>query len=53
MNDIRQALGQVRLEQRAFWRNPQSAFFTFALPVGLLLIFGAISSGETIPGRPV
>ena len=52
MNDVRQALGQVRLEQRAFWRNPQSAFFTFALPVGLLLIFGAISSGETIPGRP-
>ncbi|MEY2404597.1 MAG: hypothetical protein QOD38_2148, partial [Acidimicrobiaceae bacterium] len=21
---------QVRLEQRAFWRNPEAAFFTFA-----------------------
>jgi ABC-2 type transport system permease protein len=44
-------LHQVRLEQRAFWRNPESAFFTFALPVGLLLIFGFISSGDTVPGR--
>lgn len=42
---------QVGLEQRAFWRNPESAFFTFALPVGLLLIFGAISSGDRVPGR--
>ena len=32
---------QVRLEQRAFWRNPEKAFFTFVLPLGLLLIFGA------------
>lgn len=39
-------------EQRAFWRNPESAFFTFALPVGLLLIFGATSGDEKIPGRP-
>jgi ABC-2 type transport system permease protein len=42
---------QLRLEQRAFWRNPEAAFFTFALPVGLLLIFGSISSGDSIPGR--
>ena len=32
-----QLLGrQVLLEQRAFWRNPETAFFTFALPIGLL-----------------
>jgi ABC-2 type transport system permease protein len=43
---------QVRLEQRAFWRNPEAAFFTFALPIGLLLIFGAINSGDTVRGRP-
>jgi len=42
---------QVQLEQRAFWRNPEAAFFTFALPVGLLLIFGAISEGDRVPGR--
>lgn len=39
---------QVRLEQRAFWRNPQSAFFTFAMPVGLLVIFGFIA--HRLPG---
>lgn len=45
-------LRQTRLEQYAFWRNPEAAFFTFALPIGLLLIFGATSSGDKIPGRP-
>jgi ABC-2 type transport system permease protein len=40
---------QTRLEQRSFWRNPQSAFFTFALPVGLLVIFGAIAGNHAIP----
>ena len=43
---------QVGLEQRAFWRNPETAFFTFALPVGLLLIFGFTSANDEIPGRP-
>jgi ABC-2 type transport system permease protein len=43
---------QARLEQRSFWRNPQSAFFTFALPVGLLVIFGAIAGKATVPGHP-
>jgi ABC-2 type transport system permease protein len=42
---------QIGLEQRAFWRNPEAAFFTFALPVGLLLIFGAVNSGESVAGR--
>ena len=43
---------QARLEQHAFWRNPESAFFTFALPVGLLVIFGATAGTESIPARP-
>jgi ABC-2 type transport system permease protein len=43
---------QVQLQQLAFWRNPEAAFFTFALPLGVLLIFGATSVDETIPGRP-
>jgi ABC-2 type transport system permease protein len=43
---------QVRLEQRAFWRNPDTAFFTFLLPIGLLLIFGATTSGDVVHGRP-
>ena len=45
-------LRQTRLEQRAFWRNPETAFFTFALPIGLLLIFGATSAHDAVPGRP-
>jgi ABC-2 type transport system permease protein len=44
-------LHQVRLNQRSFWRNPESAFFSFAMPLGVLLIFGAISANETVPGR--
>lgn len=42
---------QVVLEQRAFWRNPEAAFFTFAIPVVLLLIFGATTGDDRIPGR--
>ena len=44
-------LSQVRLNQRAFWRNPESAFFSFAMPLGVLLIFGATSGHDTVPGR--
>lgn len=43
---------QAWLEQLAFWRNPQSAFFTFALPIGLLLIFGATVGSDEVPERP-
>jgi len=33
---------QVRYEQLSFWRNPQSAFFTFVFPVVIIAIFGAL-----------
>jgi ABC-2 type transport system permease protein len=33
---------QLRYEQLAFWRNPQSAFFTFIFPVVIIVIFGAV-----------
>jgi ABC-2 type transport system permease protein len=36
---------QVRYEQLSFWRNPQSAFFTFAFPVVIIAIFGAMFHG--------
>jgi ABC-2 type transport system permease protein len=52
MSSRRLALHQLSLEQRAFWRNPQAAFFTVALPLGLVVIFGAIAGGDTVPGRP-
>ena len=52
MTSLRLTFRQAKLEQYAFWRNPESAFFTFALPVGLLLIFGATTNENKVPGRP-
>jgi ABC-2 type transport system permease protein len=43
-----QALRQLRFTNRAFWRNPASAFFTFAFPLMFLVIFTSLlGSGET------
>ena len=47
VSDIRLALRQVRFTNRAFWRNPPSAFFTFAFPLMFLVIFTAIFGGTT------
>jgi ABC-2 type transport system permease protein len=45
----RRALGllahQVRYEQLSFWRNPQSAIFTFIFPVVFVTIIGALFGG--------
>ena len=42
------AVWQVAYEQRAFWRNRTRAFFSFGMPVMLLLLFGALNSGGRI-----
>jgi ABC-2 type transport system permease protein len=36
---------QVRYEQLSFWRNRQSAFFTFVFPVVTITVFGAMLGG--------
>ena len=36
---------QIRYEQLSFWRNPQSAFFTFVFPVVIIVVFGAVFAG--------
>lgn len=41
---------QARLEQRAFWRNPEYAGLTFAMPLVVLLGLGATIAGHTQPG---
>jgi ABC-type multidrug transport system permease subunit len=41
---------QARLEQRAFWRNPEYAALTFALPLVILLVLGATIAGHVQPG---
>jgi ABC-2 type transport system permease protein len=43
--DAALAWHQVRYEQLSFWRNPQSAFFTFVFPVVIIVIFGALFHG--------
>src|SRR3954468_11106653 len=39
---------RVRYEQKAFWRNPPAALFTFAFPLMFLVIFAAVFSSNTI-----
>ena len=45
---VTQGLRQVRFTNTAFWRNPASAFFTFAFPLMFLVIFTALLGGGTI-----
>ena len=40
------AARQVIFENKAFWRNPASAFFTFAFPLMFLVIFNLLFGNE-------
>jgi ABC-2 type transport system permease protein len=42
MSAAAQAVRQLRFTNKAFWRNPASAFFTFAFPLMFLVIFTAL-----------
>ncbi|MFD9905388.1 ABC transporter permease [Streptomyces sp. NPDC059063] len=46
---------QIRYEQLTFWRNPQSAFFTFILPIVVIsafgLLFGDVGKSSYFYGR--
>ena len=39
---------QLRFDQKSFWRNPASVFFTVMFPVLFLIIFSVIFSGQTV-----
>jgi ABC-2 type transport system permease protein len=41
-NHLALVLHQVKYEQLSFWRNPQSAVFTFVFPVVFVTIMGAL-----------
>lgn len=43
---------QVRYEQKAYWRNPAAAFFTFAFPLIFLVIFASLNGGATVDFLP-
>jgi ABC-2 type transport system permease protein len=44
---------QFRFDQKVFWRNPASVFFTVMLPLIFLFIFATIFGNETIEERGV
>jgi ABC-2 type transport system permease protein len=52
MSDIGLALRQVRYENRAFWRNPAAAFFTFVFPLLFMVIFNTIFGGASAGAPP-
>jgi ABC-2 type transport system permease protein len=41
-------LNQARYVNKAFWRNPARAFFTFAFPLMFLVIFTALLGNRTV-----
>ena len=47
MSDLVLTARQLRYTNRSFWRNPASAFFTFAFPLMFLVIFTSIFGGTT------
>src|SRR5687767_15934584 len=42
MSTVALTLKQLTYENKSFWRNPASAFFTFAFPLMFLVIFNLI-----------
>lgn len=46
MNSVALVLRQFRFENKAFWRNPASAFFTFAFPLMFFVIFNTLFSSK-------
>ncbi len=48
MNTVAMTVAQVRYVNKAFWRNPASAFFTFAFPLMFLVIFTSLLGHYTI-----
>jgi len=52
MNAAALTLTQVRYVNKAFWRNPASAFFTFAFPLMFLVIFTALLGHGTVAIGP-
>lgn len=48
MSAVRLAFRQVGYENKAFWRNPAAAFFTFAFPLMFLVIFNLLFGNDTL-----
>jgi ABC-2 type transport system permease protein len=48
VNVVALSIRQARYENRSFWRNPASAFFTFAFPLMFLVIFTLAFGNDVI-----
>ena len=48
MSGLALAVHQFRYDQKIFWRNPASVFFTVMFPVMFLVLLGLIVNGQTI-----
>jgi len=46
MKPLELAWEQYRLERKLFWRNPSAAFFSFVLPLSLLLLVASVFASE-------
>ena len=55
MNAAALTLSQMRYVNKAYWRNPASAFFAFAYPLMFLVIFTSIfrNSDVQFGAKPV
>ena len=51
MNGLALVGHQFRYDQKAFWRNPASVFFTVMFPVIVFLILAVVFNGETVKVR--
>jgi ABC-2 type transport system permease protein len=49
--DLRLARHQLVDDQRSFWRNRSRAFFSFALPIMFLVIFGSLNHSDHLEDR--
>ena len=48
MSAVALVLHQFRYDQKTFWRDPASVFFTVLLPIIFLLIFATIFGNDEI-----
>jgi ABC-2 type transport system permease protein len=47
MSAAQLVINQVRYEQKQYWRNPASAFFSLYFPIILLVIFSSLNKNDT------
>jgi ABC-2 type transport system permease protein len=52
VSQVSLALRQVRFTNKAFWRNPAAAFFTFVFPLMFLVIFTSLLGSGRVEQAP-